>query len=159
MLTSNPRIGIDSTRTCERDTAAADQNDVATPLVAGAFDRLDGGVECLQKTRAILFGERASTASNFTGFSKFGHQITGGERVADAVFGEGMAAWANGSRTLLDATRCKRDIGGDGDIACAYMVCDPIIGHVKAVGDRDIVILGWSGTRIQLFATTSTFRS
>ena len=83
---------------------------VGTSL-AGALDRLNGGIEGLQETGSILLAEGTATTSDFAGLAKLGHEIAGGEHVADAVFGEGLAIRRKGARAVLDAACGKRRAG------------------------------------------------
>src|SRR5579864_4220528 len=71
-------------------------------------------------------------------FAQVAPKFAQAKRHADSVFRKWLARWTKHARTGLQATRSKRNVRSDDDVACAGMSGNPVVRHVRAFCHRHV---------------------
>ncbi len=103
----------------------------------GAREPHDGLIERGEKAGAVARRERFWPAGDLAGAAQRIHQIAGGQRETDRVFGEGAPVRRDHLGAGFDAAARQRHVRGDDDIAGACALGDPVVRLIHAGADQD----------------------
>src|SRR6056297_1464164 len=98
----------------------------------------EGAFEGVEEAGAVGAREALAAAlAERIGGAKIGHQVAGGQDVADIGLGQWLAVMLEHQRPGGHASGGKGDVAGDDHIARSGTVGDPLVGHVGAFGHDD----------------------
>jgi hypothetical protein len=90
-----------------------------------------------EKTGPVLLGQRSRSAGIRSQLPQVPGYLTTGKGVTYICRGPLFAGRGDDARPVFETAGCQRDIGGDADVVGRNMLCNPVIGRICRIADRD----------------------